>query len=319
MQNYGLISSRFMNSYLKYQPPAIQFLAFLTLAGGFFTINYLISTYFFADMTAVMLDKNAVVSADMLVKFKFAQIVSATLSFIVPALLFAYFSSPAPLLYVGVQKTLSPVILLASVVFLFSIQPFVGWLGELNSRTNFGSLQKSIEEIEATYTRIMKVFLQMKSPADLVLNLVVMALIPAIGEELFFRGSLQKVLLRMSHKPWLAIVVSSLIFALLHGTFLKLLPIFTLGLLLGIIFHVTRNLWYTITIHFINNAFAVLAFYYSDRSEILKKLADDKMTVPIYGAIVSLIIGIGIIFLIKRKSDEVLPASITNDDNDYFA
>jgi hypothetical protein len=140
-----------------------------------------------------------------------------------------------------------------------------------------------------------------------------------IGEELFFRGSLQKALLRLSHKPWLAIVVSSAVFALLHGTFFKILPIFTLGLILGIVYFVTRNLWYTILIHFLNNAFAVLSVYYANRSETLKKLAGDDFSVPFYGAIISLVIGIGIIYFIKRKSDEVLPAIITNDDNDYLA
>jgi hypothetical protein len=123
----------------------------------------------------------------------------------------------------------------------------------------------------------------------------------------------------MSQKPWLAILVSSLVFGLLHGTFFKLLPIFTLGLLLGTVYHVTRNLWYTITIHFINNAFAVLSVYYANSSSILKRLAADDVSVPVYGALASVVIGVGIIYFIRRKSDEVLPEIVINDDNDYIA
>ncbi|HKG67307.1 MAG TPA: hypothetical protein VKA92_00445, partial [Segetibacter sp.] len=76
---------------------------------------------------------------------------------------------------------------------------------------------------------------------------------------------------------------------------------------------------YPITIHFLNNAFAVLSFYYADRSQILKRLANDNISVPLYIAIVSLLIGLGIIYFIKRKSDKVLPEIITNENNDYLA
>jgi hypothetical protein len=59
--------------------------------------------------------------------------------------------------------------------------------------------------------------------------------------------------------------------------------------------------------------------YYADRSEILKKLSGDDFSFPLYGAFVSLIIGIGIIYFMKKKSDEVFPAAMTNEDNDYIA
>jgi membrane protease YdiL (CAAX protease family) len=146
-----------------------------------------------------------------------------------------------------------------------------------------------------------------------------MALLPAIGEELFFRGGLQKILLRWNKRPWLSILISSLVFALLHGTFFKIVPIFVLGLMLGTVYHVTRNIWYTIIIHFLNNALAVSAVYFADRSDVLKKLSSDDFTLPILLSLLSLVVTLGIIYLMKKKSDEVLPAFATNDDNDYIA
>jgi membrane protease YdiL (CAAX protease family) len=308
-----------MNTYLKYQPPAIQFLTFLAFAGGFFFINYVVSSYFFRDISTALLDKNLVATPELIARFKWAQLVSAVISFLIPALLLGYFSSPKALPYIGVQRHISPVLIVAGIVFLVVIQPFIWWLGVLNAQLKFGTLQKTIEEIEALYARALGVFLQMKLVSDLVINLLIMALLPAIAEELFFRGSLQKVLLRMSNKPWLAILMTSAIFALLHNTFLKIAPIFALGLFLGIIYHVTRNLWYTIIIHFFNNALAVLSVYYADKSDFLKKISDDNYSVPVYSALVSLVIGVGIIFLMKRKSDEVFPKALTDEDNDYIA
>ena len=318
-QKYDLISSRFMNTYLKYQPPAIQFLSFLMLAAGFFFIDFLLASYFFRDLYALLLDKNSVIPSGFGYKFKWGQFITATVSFILPAFLFGYFSSPKALRYIGIQKAVSPVLLVASVLLLLCIQPLVGWLGAINAKIHFGSMQKALLESEAIYTRVFKVFLQMNSVGDLFLNLLVMALLPALGEELFFRGALQKSLLRLSEKPWLAILVTSIVFALLHRTFFKLLPIFTLGVLLSTVYHVTRNIWYTIVIHFLNNAFAVLSVYFADSSKLMKKLSTDDISVPVYLAIASMFISIGIVYFIKKKSDEVLPEIITDEDKDWIA
>lgn len=304
-----------MNTYLKNQPAVIQFLAFLALAAGFFGLYMGISSLLFKNINAVLLNKNAVVSSALIWEFKWAQLTASVISFILPALLFGYYSSPEPLSYVGIRKKIYPVLLAASIVLLLCITPFIGWLGEVNAKATFGSMQKSMLQMEAEYNRVLQVFLQMKTGGELIMNLLIMALLPAVGEELFFRGSLQKVLLRLIGRPWIAIVVSAVVFALLHGTFFKILPIFALGLLLGTVYHITQNIWYTFAIHFINNALAVLSVYYADKSEFLKKLAGDDISVSIYGAAVSLVIGAGLLYFIKRKSDEQFPAAMANEDD----
>jgi membrane protease YdiL (CAAX protease family) len=297
-----------MNFYLKDLPPARQFIAFFGLAGGFFLLNIAISSIFFKDLSGVLTDKTLAITPETIAQFKWAQLISSTIIFILPALTFGYFSSPAMFGYVGMRKPLSAVLLMLSIVLLFAVQPFASWLGTVNAKINFGSLQKQLEEMEAIYTRVMQTFLQMKTPGDLIINLFIMALLPAIGEELFFRGSLQTVLFRMSGKSWLAILVSSIVFALLHGTFFKVLPIFLLGIMLGTVYHVTRNLWYSIIIHFLNNGIAVFAVYYAGKSEFLKKLNDDKLTVTILVALFSLLASVAIIYFMRQKSKQINPA-----------
>ena len=290
-----------MNTYLKYQPAVVQLFTFLMLAGGFFILDFAVSSYFFSDINAVFLNKTAVVSDALIAKSKVAQLTTSVMLFIFPAMLFAYYSSPKALNYVGIKKNFSPILLLAVFFLYLAIQPFVVWLGQLNEKINFGSLQKILLEKEELYNKILKTFLQMKTPGDLFINLFIMALLPAIGEELFFRGSLQKVLLRISGKPWLAIFVSSTVFALLHLTIFKIIPIFTLGLLLGTVYYLTKNLWYTIILHFMNNAFAVLAVYFANKNDFLKKLSDDNFYIPIYVAFFSLVGVVLILFFIKNK------------------
>ncbi len=147
-----------MNTYLKYQPPAIRFLAFLALAGGFFLLDYAISTFFFNDISSVLVDKNLTVSPAIINKFKWAQFSGSVISFILPAIFFGYYSSPKALPYIGIRKMIAPALILASMVLLLSIQPFIGWLGEINAHTKFGSFQKSFEEMEAIYNHALQVF-----------------------------------------------------------------------------------------------------------------------------------------------------------------
>lgn len=304
-----------MNTYLKYQPAALQFLAFLMLASGFFILDYAVTTFFFSDINAVMLNPDMAITPAIVQKSKLAQLTASTILFIIPSLLFGYYSSQQPLHYIGLKKNISPLILLSVAVLLFAVQPFVSWLGQLNESINFGSMQKLLQEKEAIYNRILKSFLKMNTPGDLFINLFIMALLPAVGEELFFRGALQTVLLRMSDKPWLAILISSIVFALLHLTVFKVIPIFTLGLLLGTVYYITRNLWYTIVIHFLNNAFAVLAVYFSNSNGFMKKLADDNLDIPLYSAFISLAVVLFIIYFIRNKCGAATEESTIEDQN----
>lgn len=294
----------YMNTYLKYQPPVVQFLAFMMLAGGFFIVDYFASAMLFSDINAVMLNPGATITPDIILKSKIAQVTASILMFIVPALLFGYYSSEKPMRYIGMHRRLSIWLFLAAIALLFFIQPFADWLGRINAGIHFGSAHEMLKEKEAIYNRIMKSFLQMHSPSDLVLNLFIMALLPAVGEELFFRGALQTVLLRMNNKPWLSILISSFVFALLHLTIFKVLPIFVLGAVLGTVFYITRNIWYTIVIHFLNNAFAVLGVYYASSNSFMKRLADDSLQLPAYTALISLAASVFLLYYMHNKSEK---------------
>jgi membrane protease YdiL (CAAX protease family) len=88
-----------------------------------------------------------------------------------------------------------------------------------------------------------------------------MAVLPAVGEEMLFRGGLQNFLTRATRSPWLSIIIVSGLFSLIHFSFFGFLPRLFLGLVLGAIFFYTQNLWLAVFAHFLNNAFAVTAMY----------------------------------------------------------
>ena len=85
----------------------------------------------------------------------------------------------------------------------------------------------------------------------------VLAVVPAVAEELAFRGVVLGALLRRMQAPG-ALVLQALLFALLHGSLFRLLPTFALGLLLGLLTLRTRSLWPAMLAHALNNGILVV-------------------------------------------------------------
>ncbi len=95
----------------------------------------------------------------------------------------------------------------------------------------------------------------------LLFNLLVVAVTPALCEELFFRGALQTTLIRGLRNPHLAIWIASFVFSLFHGDVYGLVPRWLLGLLMGYLYYYSGSLLVNVLMHFVNNAIAVLCYY----------------------------------------------------------
>ncbi|MDZ7777205.1 MAG: CPBP family intramembrane glutamic endopeptidase [Bacteroidales bacterium] len=99
-------------------------------------------------------------------------------------------------------------------------------------------------------------------------NLLLIAVIPAIGEELFFRGVLQKVFTDWFSNAHAGIIITSVLFSALHMQFFGFLPRFVLGVLFGYYFYWSRSLWLPIFAHFINNGAAVVVAFLAARGSV---------------------------------------------------
>jgi membrane protease YdiL (CAAX protease family) len=94
-----------------------------------------------------------------------------------------------------------------------------------------------------------------------------MAFFPALFEELFFRGVMQNLFIKWWKKPMLAIIITSIIFSLIHMSIYLFLSRIVLGFVLGLMFYKTRNIWVNTIAHFLNNAIAVLQMYAMSQSK----------------------------------------------------
>lgn len=100
------------------------------------------------------------------------------------------------------------------------------------------------------------------------LTLLVIAVIPAVVEELFFRKALFSYLHKQSATFWSPAILSSLFFAAMHQHLLSMIPIFMLGMALAYAYHITRNIWLPIALHAINNAISIVAVYWGAKDDI---------------------------------------------------
>lgn len=126
-----------------------------------------------------------------------------------------------------------------------------------------------------------------KSTKNYIISLISLALIPAVCEEILFRGVIVNAL---KHKGyWFAIVLSSIMFSIFHFSPAQLIYPICFGLILAIVYLKTNNIVFPILLHFINNAFSLSIQYFSNSSAPFV-----HSTSALIYAIITLIIWIGI-------------------------
>lgn len=140
--------------------------------------------------------------------------------------------------------------------------PMVQWLGEVNRSIEFPpELTEWIRGKEDEANDTVKALLSRHTIKDLVLNLLFVAGLAAVGEELLFRGVLQRIFVRQFGQAWPAIIFSAFLFAALHMQFYGFLPRFALGILLGAIYWYSGSLWVSILAHFVYDGILIVLVY----------------------------------------------------------
>ena len=182
--------------------------------------------------------------------------------------------------------------LLAPLVLLFAF-PLEGWLGMLNQRLPLTPWMISTEN---KLDQQILDLLTIRHSYDLWVNLLVVAVLPGIFEEMCFRGALQRILINIFKSPWAGIVVTAFLFSAIHVQFAGFLPRMFLGILLGAAYWYSGSLWTTIIAHIFFNGIQVLASYW------FPKIATENPSVPVYSALISLVIVVGLLAYMRRQS-----------------
>ena len=192
--------------------------------------------------------------------------------FMLPPLMMAYIWSrtPAQWLHLTTRPTLMQTAM--SVLIMLIAIPGINLLAHWNSLIILPDFLRPIEavlqQLEEQAAALTLRFMQTTSATGLISNILVMALLPAISEELTFRGLMLNLFAgKAQHSagsqrtPHAAIWAVAFIFALVHMQFYGFIPRMLIGALLGYMLYSTGSLWIPVIMHFTNNAAAVLAYF----------------------------------------------------------
>ena len=167
--------------------------------------------------------------------------------------------------YFSPQRTVPLGLLLLSGLLIIAIMPANSWVIDVNTKMDLPEFLSGFENWakakEDSLKELTQYLTKFNSVGELVLGLLIFALIPAIGEELVFRGIVQKQLIRWIKNPHAGIWVTAIIFGAIHLQFYGMLPRTLLGALLGYLYWWSGNIWVPILGHFMNNGFTVFMLY----------------------------------------------------------
>jgi membrane protease YdiL (CAAX protease family) len=249
---------------------------------------------------------------------RWIQLVAAGCMFLIPAVVFARIVNRKPLQHLGFSTVLSLNQIILIVVLAFAAMALSGALGTLNEMIPISAKwEAKFKKAEEMYNQQVLIMAKMNDWKDYIFALVVIALAPAIFEEVLFRGTLQKLLIHWfgntKAKAILAIVVTSIVFSVVHFSFYGFLARAGLGIVLGLIFYYSRNIWLSILLHFINNGIAVTALFVLSRNGKNPEAAL-KENFPWWYGIIALGIVVTVFVSFKKESEQIGALKITDGD-----
>lgn len=191
---------------------------------------------------------------------KWFQFVQTLATFFVPPLIVAWLCSDNPKRWLQFDTAPKWWMFVGAILVMIMALPGINLLADWNSRMSLPDWLKPLEDLmrqqEEAAQALTERFLQGKGIGMLLINVGLLALLPAAAEELTFRGMLQK-LIPNKH---VAIWVVAIIFSAIHFQFYGFVPRMLLGAMFGYMLVWTGSLWIPMTMHFVNNAVTVVAY-----------------------------------------------------------
>lgn len=202
---------------------------------------------------------------DNIASLKFLQIIQAFCLFVLPAYFFARITHTKPLHFLGLKRGINLKATLVIILSTWAVIPLINLLGFANTKLVLPQALSGIENwmiaAEERAAFLTELLTSGTSVGTLIINLIMIAILPAIGEELIFRGIIQRAIQNKTRNIHVAIWLSAFIFSAFHLQFFGFLPRFFLGAMLGYLYVYSGSLWMPILAHFVNNATATVFFF----------------------------------------------------------
>jgi uncharacterized protein len=219
------------------------------------------------------------------------------------------------------DKSLPGTIAIVLVIILaFFILPITSLTGTFNSQMHLPDWISGVEvwmkEKEDTASLVTRLLISSDNLKVLVINIFVLSVLPAIGEEFLFRGIIQKIFCRMFKSGHIAIWITSLIFSAMHFQFFGFIPRLILGLIFGYLYYWSGTLLLPVIAHFVNNAVPVVATYFVGWDRLNNQsflLAKHPIIIPVLSIIIITVILF--YFWTKRINNSITEINIIENPN----
>lgn len=266
----------------------------------------LIAVFVFV-MIATLLFTVLVTTGDMndMSNVKVMQLIQSFGLFVIPPFVMASLWSNNTFEFLRLKSTLRWTTVLYVVAFMLVAIPFINMLSWLNQQIilpeALSEIEKMMQSSEVQIAEITEKMLNVSTLGALLFNMFLVAVVPALGEELFFRGTIQRLL-----SDWkgalFAIWITAFVFSAIHMQFYGFLPRMLLGAFLGYLLLWSGSLWLPIIAHFVNNSVAVVFYYLKFNGvkviDVETIGTDDTLWLGIVSGIVCVFLG----FLIRKNT-----------------
>ncbi|MCD4774410.1 MAG: CPBP family intramembrane metalloprotease [Bacteroidales bacterium] len=291
-------------------PPYLKILSFLLIILVSLLFTFLLGIviaipFFGTDVITQLSEMTDISNADSLSFLKYFQFINQIGLFIVPSLIFAFLVNRNISKYLKLNIKPLSFSMLAGFFMILLAMPVVSYLVEINEMLSlpdsFSGLENWMRESEDKAMELTEAFLDVGTISGLSVNLLIIAIIPALGEEFMFRGIFLRLFKEWTKNIHLAVIISAVLFSALHLQFYGFLPRMMLGIILGYLFVWSGSIWVPVLVHFTNNAAAVIASYLANRGIIDADLESFGSTDNINYLFGSIIIVLFLIIMIYKK------------------
>ena len=203
---------------------------------------------------------------------KWIQLLQTISLFLLPSLILAYLCAKAPWNWLQLDNKVDWKVLLWAIGIMLVALPAINLMSHWNQQMVLPTWLSGVEEWmknkEAEAEWLTKQFMSVTTISGLLVNLLLMAVLPALSEEITFRGVLQRLLnFQLStFNSHLAIWLTAIIFSAIHMQFYGFVPRMLMGALFGYMLVWTGSLWVPMLMHFVNNGMAVLLYFMANRA-----------------------------------------------------
>ncbi len=245
----------------------------------FMFVGMIIAIPFFGFETLTSnLSPSGMDSPEAISFLKYFQVLQSIGMFVVPPFILAWLYHGDILEYLQLNRsTKMPTYLLAALTLL-AVIPFINFLGSLNSQMklpeSLSGIENWMKSMEDAAQVIVDKFMKVGSISGLLFNIFMIAIIPAIGEELMFRGVIQKIFTGWTKNPHWGIWITAFLFSAMHMQFYGFLPRMVLGAMFGYLLVWTGTMWVPILAHFVNNTMGVIGYFLINKGTITKDVED---------------------------------------------